>query len=187
MKALIAVLLAATAGSAMAADTYNIDPNHTYPSFEADHLGISVWRGKFTKTSGTVTVDRATKTGALDIVIDAKSIDFGLEKMSNHARSPEMFNVEKFPEVTYKSRALKFDGDTLVAVDGDLTLMGVTKPVMLAVKSFKCIQHPMLKREVCGADVAAEFKRTDFGLNYGVPRFSPDVKLAIQVEAIKAD
>lgn len=189
MKAqvLIAALIAATAGSAFAAETYNIDPNHTYPSFEADHLGISVWRGKFTKTSGTVTVDRAAKAGTLDIVIDAKSIDFGHEKMNNHARSPEMFNVEKFPQVTYKSKSLKFDGDKLVSVDGDLTLMGVTKPVTLNVKSFKCIQHPMLKREVCGADVAAEFKRSDFGLNYGLPRFSPDVKLAIQVEAVKAD
>ncbi|GAB2847332.1 YceI family protein [Pseudoduganella ginsengisoli] len=186
-KVLIAALIAASASSAFAADTYNIDPNHTYPSFEADHLGISVWRGKFTKTSGTVTVDRAAKTGSLNIVIDAKSIDFGHEKMSNHARSPDMFNVEKFPEITYKSNALKFDGDKLVSVDGDLTLLGVTKPVTLHVKSFKCIQHPMLKREVCGADVAAEFKRSDFGLNYGLPKFSPDVKLAIQVEAIKAD
>jgi polyisoprenoid-binding protein YceI len=187
VKVLIAALIAATASSAFAAETYNIDPNHTYPSFEADHLGISVWRGKFTKTSGTVTVDRAAKTGTLDIVIDANSIDFGHEKMNSHARAPEMFNVEKFPQVTYKSKALKFDGDKLVSVDGDLTLLGVTKPVTLNVKSFKCIQHPMLKREVCGADVAAEFKRSDFGLNYGLPRFSPDVKLAIQVEAVKAD
>ena len=187
VKHLVVALLAAGATSAFAADTYNIDPNHTYPSFEADHLGISVWRGKFTKTSGKVTVDRAAKTGTLDIVIDAKSIDFGHEKMSAHARSPEMFNVEKFPEVTYKSKSLKFDGDKLVAVEGDMTLMGVTKPMTLTVKSFKCIMHPMLKREVCGADVAAEFKRSDFGLNYGLPRFSPDVKLAIQVEAVKAD
>lgn len=186
-KVLIAALIAATAGSAFAADTYNIDPNHTFPSFEADHLGISVWRGKYTKTSGKVTLDRAAKTGTLDIVIDAKSIDFGHEKMNNHARSAEMFNVEKFPEVTYKSKSLKFDGDKLVSVDGELTLMGVTKAVPLTVKSFKCIQHPMLKREVCGADVTAEFKRSDFGLNYGLPRFSPEVKLAIQVEAVKAD
>jgi len=187
MKALIAVLIAASAGSAFAADTYNIDPRHTYPSFEADHLGMSVWRGKFTKTSGTVTLDRAAKTGTLDLVIDPKSIDFGLEAMNEHARKPEMFNVEKFPQITYKSKALKFDGDKLVEVDGELTMLGVTKPVTLSVKSFKCMPHPQLKRDWCGADAVAEFKRTDFGLNFGVPRFSPDVKLAIQVEAIKAD
>ena len=150
-------------------------------------MGLSVWRGKFGKTSGTVTLDRAAKTGSLDIVIDAKSIDFGLEAMNAHARKPEMFNVDQFPQVTYKSSALKFDGDKLVSVDGNLTLLGVTKPVTLTVGKFKCIMHPRLKREVCGADATAEFKRSDFGLSYGLPNFSPEVKLAIQIEAIKAD
>ncbi|MES2259857.1 MAG: YceI family protein [Pseudomonadota bacterium] len=187
-KFLIAALIAASAGSAMAAtDNYNIDPRHTFPSFEADHMGLSIWRGKFDKTSGTVSLDRAAKTGSLDIVIDANSIDFGLDALSAHARKAEMFNVEKFPNVTYKSKSFKFNGDKLVAVEGELTLLGVTKPVTLTVNHFNCIMHPQLKREVCGADASAEFKRTDFGLNFGVPKFSPDVKLAIQVEAIKAD
>ncbi|SFV06604.1 YceI family protein [Pseudoduganella namucuonensis] len=185
-KFLIAALVAATSGAAMA-DTYNIDPSHTFPSFEADHMGLSVWRGKFGKTTGTVKLDRAAKSGALDIVIDAKSIDFGLEAMNAHARKADMFNVEKFPEVTYKSKSLKFDGDRLVSVDGELTLLGVTKPVTLTINKFKCIMHPRLKREVCGADASAEFKRTDFGLGYATPAFSPEVKLAIQVEAIKAE
>jgi polyisoprenoid-binding protein YceI len=185
-KFLIAALVAATASSAMA-DTFNIDPNHTYPSFEADHMGLSVWRGKFGKTSGKVELDRAAKSGSLDIVIEATSIDFGLEAMNAHARKPEMFNVEKFPQVTYKSTALKFDGDKLVAVEGNLTLLGVTKPVLLNVSKFKCIMHPRYKREVCGADATAEFKRSDFGMNFGLPAFSPEVKLAIQVEAIKAE
>ncbi len=186
LKFVVAALLAAGTASAFA-QTYNIEPNHTYPSFEADHMGISVWRGKFTKTSGTVTLDRAAKTGALDIAIDANSIDFGHPKMNDHAKSPDMFNVAKFPTISYKSKSIQFDGDKPVAVDGELTLLGVTKPVKLAINKFKCIQHPMLKREVCGADATAEFKRTDFGLNYGTPRFAPEVKLAIQVEALKAD
>jgi polyisoprenoid-binding protein YceI len=185
-KHLIAALLAVGATSAFA-QTYNIDPAHTYPSFEADHMGISVWRGKFNKTNGKVTLDRASKTGTLDITIDANSIDFGHDKMNEHAKSPDMFNVEKFPTITYKSKSVKFDGDKPVAVEGDLTLLGVTKPVTLAISKFKCIQHPMLKREVCGADATAQFKRTDFGLNYGTPMFAPEVKLAIQVEAVKAD
>jgi len=186
LKFVVAALLAAGTASAFA-QTYNIEPNHTYPSFEADHMGISVWRGKFTKTSGTVTLDRAAKTGALDIVIDANSIDFGHSKLNDHAKGPDMFNVAKFPTISYKSKSIQFDGDKPVAVDGELTLLGVTKPVKLAINKFKCIQHPMFKREVCGADATAEFKRTDFGLNYGTPMFAPEVKLAIQVEALKAD
>ncbi len=189
MKSTIALicLLAASATSAYA-QTYTIEPGHTYPSFEADHMGISVWRGKFTKTSGTVVLDRAAKTGSLDIVIDANTIDFGHAKMNEHAKSKDLFNVEKFPTATYKSKSIKFDGDKPVSVDGELTLLGVTKPVTLAINKFKCIQHPMLKREVCGADASAEFKRSNFGLNYALNYgFSPDVKLAIQVEAVKAD
>jgi len=183
---LIATLIAASASSAIAA-TYNIDPSHTFPSFEADHMGLSVWRGKFDKTSGTVTMDRAAKTGTLDITIQAASINFGFEKMNEHAKNADMFNVEKFPTVTYKSQNFKFEGDQLVGVDGELTMLGVTKPVSLKVDRFKCIMHPRYKREVCGANAIAEFKRTDFGLNYGTPAFAPEVRLAIQIEAIKAD
>jgi polyisoprenoid-binding protein YceI len=183
---LIATLIAASTSSAIAA-TYNIDPSHTFPSFEADHMGLSVWRGKFDKTSGTVTMDRAAKTGTLDITIQAASINFGFEKMNEHAKNADMFNVEKFPTVTYKSQNFKFEGDQLVGVDGELTMLGVTKPVSLKVDRFKCIMHPRYKREVCGANAIAEFKRTDFGLNYGTPAFAPEVRLAIQIEAIKAD
>jgi polyisoprenoid-binding protein YceI len=185
-KPLLAALLTISATSVFA-QTYNIEPNHTYPSFEADHMGISVWRGKFTKTSGTVSLDRAAKTGSLDIVIDPNSIDFGHAKMNEHAKGKEMFNIEKFPTITYVSKSIQYDGDKPVAVEGDLTMLGVTKPVKLAINKFKCIPHPMLKREVCGADASGVFKRTDFGLNYGTPMFAPEVKLAIQVEALKAE
>jgi polyisoprenoid-binding protein YceI len=184
---IVAIVAAAGATTAFAADVYNIEPNHTYPSFEADHMGgVSVWRGKFTKTSGSITLDRAAKTGALDITIDANSLDFGLEKMNKHAKSPDMFDVAKFPTVTYKANAIRFDGDKPAEVDGELTLHGVTKPVKLTIKQFKCIQHPMLKKEYCGADAAATFNRSDFGISYGTQMgFNPEVKLAIQVEAIK--
>jgi len=189
MKKQLALLCLLAAGvSAASAQTYNIEPGHTYPSFEADHMGISFWRGKFNKTSGTVTLDRAAKTGTLDIAIEASSIDFGHEKMNEHARNADMFNVEKYPTITYKSKTIKYKGDQPAEVDGELTLLGVTKPVKLTIDKFKCIQHPMLKREVCGANATATFKRSDFGLNYALNYgFSPDVKLAIQVEALKAD
>jgi len=188
IKHIIAALVAVSAvGTAFAADTYAIDPNHTYPSFEADHFGgLSTWRGKFDKTTGNVVLDRAAKTGSLDITIDATSLDFGHEKMNGHAKSAEMFDVAKFPTATYKSNSITFKGDVPATVNGELTLHGVTKPVVLTINKFKCIQHPMLKREVCGADASATFNRADFGVDYGVKMgFAPEVKLAIEVEAVK--
>jgi polyisoprenoid-binding protein YceI len=182
----IALLAAAFATGAFAADSYKIDPTHTYPSFEADHFGgLSVWRGKFNKSEGGIMLDRAAKTGSVDIVIDASSIDFGNDKLNEHAKKPEMFDTAKFPTATYKGK-LVFNGDTPASVNGELTLHGVTKPVTLTINKFKCIINPMLKKEVCGADASATFKRSDFGINYGDSfGFNMDVKLAIQVEAIK--
>jgi len=186
LKTLAAVLAGLTFAPAFA-QTYNVEPGHTYPSFEAGHLGISFWRGKFNKTSGSVMLDRAGKGGTVDIAIDAASINFGHAKMEEHARGKDFFNVEAFPKITYKGRISKWNGDAPAAVDGELTLLGVTKPVNLAIHSFKCIQHPMLKREVCGADASGSFKRSDFGMTYGLPLHGDEMKLAIQIEAIKAD
>jgi len=183
----LALLAAVFASSAtFAAEIYKIEPSHTYPSFEADHFGgLSNWRGKFDKSDGTIVVDRAAKTGSVDITIDASSLDFGHAKMNEHAKGPDMFDVAKYPNATYKGK-LVFKGDVPTAVDGELTLHGVTKPVTLHINQFKCIQHPMLKKEVCGADASATFNRADFGVDYGVKMgFKPEVKLAIQVEAIK--
>ncbi len=184
-KHILVALIAASAASAFAADTYTVDPAHTYPSFEADHMGLSYWRGKYKKTSGTVVLDRANKTGSLDIAIDASSIDFGLDAMNAHAVKEDIFNVAKFPTVTYKSKTITFKGEDPISVEGDLTLHGVTKPVTLVIGKFKCIMHPMHKKEVCGADASAVFNRADFGITKGIPMFSPEVRLAIQVEAIK--
>lgn len=188
IKHLIALLTtAAAASAAVAADTYTIEPNHTYPSFEADHFGgLSVWRGKFTKSSGTIKLDRAAKTGSIDIAIDTNSIDFGHAKLNEHVMSAEMFDVEKYPKAVYKSSSIQFKGDKPAVVNGELTLHGVTKPVQLVIDRFKCMPHPMFKREVCGANAVATINRSDFGISYGVQMgFSPEVKLAIQVEALK--
>lgn len=178
--------LAALSGAAIAAETtYKIDPGHTYPSFRAPHLGISWWTGKFNQTSGTVTLDQEAKTGKVDIVIDAASVDFGHEKMNQHAKKDDFFHVEKYPEITYTG-TLQFDGDTPSAVKGELTLLGKTQPVDLTINSFKCIQHPMLKVEVCGADVRGQFNRRDFGMTYGSRDEAGGVaELTIQVEALK--
>ena len=184
----VALATAGVATVAFAADTYTIDPSHTYPSFEADHMGISVLRGKFNSTKGTIVLDRKAKTGSMEIIIDTNSIDFGHDKLNAHAKNADMFDVEMFPEAKYVGKAIRFKGDVPATVEGDLTLHGVTKPVTLTINKFKCIMHPMLKREVCGADASAEFKRTDFGIDYAVARgFAPEVKLNISVEAVKND
>jgi polyisoprenoid-binding protein YceI len=189
------VLLTATsllliAGQAAAAPvTYNLDPSHTYPSFEADHFnGLSKWRGKIEKSSGKVVLDREAKTGSIEVAMDMSTINFGMKKMNQHATSPEMFDAEKYPTAIYKGTFSKFDGDRPTEVEGTLTMHGVTKPVNLTINEFKCIMHPMLKRENCGADVSATINRADFGVDYGKSfGFKQDVKLAIQVEGIKAD
>lgn len=170
------------------AQNYKIDPNHTYPSFEADHAGTSIFRGKFTKTSGEVTLDRIAKTGTVNITIDANSLDFGHEKLNKHAKSKDMFNVEQFPTAAYKGISMKFVGENPASVEGELTLLGITKPVTLTINKFKCVTNPMTKKEVCGADASATFNRAEFGLSYAVNwGFSPEVKLLIQVETVKVD
>ncbi|SIT35947.1 putative exported protein [Paraburkholderia ribeironis] len=174
-------------GALAAADTYQLDPAHTFPSFEADHFGgLSVWRGKFTKSSGTVTLDRAAKTGTVDVTVDPASIQTGNPKLDDHLRSDEFFDVAKFPAVSYKGTDMKFDGDKPVEVVGNLTIRGVTKPLNLKVESFKCMQHPVLKREVCGVEAGAQFNRADFGMDFGAKYgFSMVTKLHIQSEGIK--
>lgn len=186
IKHMIAAAAALAASTAFAAPvTYDIEPNHTYPSFEADHMGLSVWRGKFNKSSGSVTIDREKKTGSLDITVDINSIDFGHDKMNEHAKGADIFDAAKYPTATFKSNKITYTGDVPTSVTGDFTLHGVTKPLTLKIDKFKCIMHPMLKKEACGADVSGTFKRDDFGVSYGLPNFSPEVKLAIQVEAVK--
>ncbi|WP_028225874.1 YceI family protein [Paraburkholderia ferrariae] len=185
-----AALAAALATPAFAAaTTYNLDPTHTYPSFEADHFGgVSVWRGKFTKTTGSVVLDREAKTGTVDVTIDASSIDTGNAALDKHVRSAEFLDIDKYPTATYKGTSIRFDGDKPVEVIGTFTLHGVTKPLNLKIDSFKCFQNPMLKREVCGADATAEFNRSDYGVNWGESYgFKMATKLQIQVEGIKAD
>lgn len=190
-KQLIALgALALIAGSAIAAPaTYNLDPNHTYPSFEADHFGgVSVWRGKFTKSSGVVTLDREAKTGTVDVTVDTTTLDTGNAPLDKHVKSAELLDVEKYPTATYKGTSIKFDGDTPVEVVGTFTFHGVTKPLNLKINSFKCFVNPMIKREVCGADAGAEFDRADYGVDWGVKYgFKTLTKLQIQVEGIKAD
>jgi polyisoprenoid-binding protein YceI len=181
------VLLLAASGSAVAAAaTYRIDPDHTYPSFEADHMGgLSVWRGKFNHTRGTVTLDKTAGTGTVDVTVDIKSADFGLDALNQSAQGKELFESSRYPQATYTGKLVDFVNGAPTRVAGKLTLHGITHPLDLKINSFKCMPHPMLKREVCGADALATFRRDAFGMNAGKDYgFSMDVTLRIQVEAI---
>lgn len=182
-KIVLAASLAVALPALASAANYTIDPEHTYPSLEMSHMGLSIWRGKFNKTTGKITLDRAAKTGSADIQIDVASIDFGHDKMNEHAVAEDWLNVQKFPTMTYKG-TLKFKGDMPVSVDGQLTMRGVTKPVQLKINSFKCMPHMMLKIEVCGADAEGVLNRADFGMTKYSEGEAGKIYMRIQVEAL---
>ena len=179
-----AASMIAFASSANAVE-YKIDPDHTFPSFVADHMGLDHWRGKFNASSGTIVFDKAKGEGTVDLAIDPASIDYGLDKLNDWAKGPDLLDVAKYPTVTYKGKLAGFHDGVPSRVEGELTLHGVTKPVTLDIDMFKCIPHPMLKRELCGAEAKASIQRDQFGLDagkaYGIKM---DVALEIQVEAI---
>lgn len=180
-------LLLATVGTPTLAApvTYTVDPGHTYPSFKAQHAGISFWRGKFNRSSGTVVLDREAGTGTVDISIDATSVDFGHDKMNEQALTEDFFNTGKYPTITYQG-TITFEAGEPDEVDGQLTLLGVTRPVKLDIESFKCIEHKFYKKEVCGADAEGEFNRWDFGMKHGAPMLElGKAKVEIQIEALR--
>jgi polyisoprenoid-binding protein YceI len=184
---LLSVALGALAGAAVAAPkTYNIDPSHTYPSFEADHMGgMSLWRGKLNASSGKITLDKEAAAGNVEITMDMKSIDFGNQALNDHAQTPDLFDTAKFPTATYSGRLVKFQNGAPTEVEGNLTMHGVTKPVTLKINSFLCKEHPMQKKEFCGADASTTINRADFGVNFGQNfGFKMDVTLRISVEAL---
>jgi polyisoprenoid-binding protein YceI len=181
-----AIAIVAVAGAARAQETYVIDPVHSQPMFEVQHMGYSLQRGTFSKASGKITLDRAAKKGAIDVTIDTTSVKTIDPRLDTHFRGDDFFNVAKYPTMSFKSTALSFDGDRVVGADGELTLLGVTKPVKLTVADFVCGDHPFNKKPMCGAEVTAAIKRSDWGMKYGVPKaVGDDVKIMIPVEAYK--
>jgi polyisoprenoid-binding protein YceI len=199
MSSLVKLLsLAALTGIGVAGAapvTYRIDPNHTHPLFEVDHFdGLSTWRGFFKSTSGTITLDRERGSGTVDVVIEVSSIDFGQDKLTQMVVAEKIgdwngLDVGRYPKAEYQGTLGGFVQGVPTTVNGELTLHGVTRPVPLRIGAFKCIpDHPILKREVCGADALGTFNRADFGVNAGMQfGFRQEVTLRIQVEAIRQD
>ena len=181
----IALSAALAAPALAAADTYAIDSKHTFPTFEVNHLGYSIQRGRFDKTSGTITLDMKAKSGSADITIETGSLNMGFDEWNQHMLDEKFFNAAKFPTMTFKSSKFKFKKEQLVEVDGDLTLLGVTKPVKLKVDLFKCAIHPMMKKDACGANATTTIKRSDFGMAAYVPMVGDEIKIAFGIEALK--
>jgi polyisoprenoid-binding protein YceI len=194
-KKLVWIVLAGSSAATAAPVTYKIDPNHTHPLVELDHFaGLSTWRGLFKTTSGTITLDREHATGTVEAVIDTASIEFGHERLNEIAVRTKIgewngLDVENFPTASYHGTLGGFRQGAPTRIEGELTLRGVTRPLSLRIESFKCIpDHPIVKREVCGADALGTFNRADFGINTGVQYgFKQEVTLRIQVEAIRQD
>ena len=186
-----AILVAALPIAAVAApESYTLDQYHTWAYFEVNHLGFSNIRGRFDKSSGKFSIDKAAKTGTLDLSIETASVSTdskgGLPRSRDeHLRSPDFFNVAEFPRMTYKATSVTFNGDSLASVEGSLTLLGVTKPVSLRLENWKCGANPFSKKEMCGGNASGVLKRSDFGIKFGIPAMSDEIKLWVGFEALK--
>ena len=187
MKFISAFLLAAAVStSALAAPaTYKLDPTHSFPRFSYNHLGFSTQLSRFNKMTGTVTYDPEAHTGSVDVTIAMDSVDTGSTALNEHLQKPDFFDSAKYPDATFKSTEVKFDGDKPVEVDGTLTVKGISKPVKLTVTSFTHKAHPMLKKDAIGANATTVIKRSEFGLGLYAPAVGDDVTLDISLEAIK--
>lgn len=187
MKKKIALLLigCVVAIPAAAADEYTIDPDHTYPMFEVSHMGFSIQRGRFNKTRGKIVLDQAAKRGSIDLVIDVGSLDMGFPVWDAQLASEGYFDTENYPTMTYKSAELIFDGDRLTGADGFLTLLGVSKPVRLAVSNFKCGVHLIFKKPMCGAEISTTIRRSDFGMTKDLSLVGDEVRIYAPIEAMK--
>lgn len=185
-KLATAIALSSLAASAVAApETFGIDPTHTAPRFEYSHFGYSNQLHRFDKTSGKIVIDRAAKAGSVEVTIDAKSVNTGYPLFNEHIQGEDFFHTASHPVITFKSTMVHFDGDKPTAVDGNLTIKGVTKPVTLTVTSFQAMPHPMLKKDAIGANAVTKIKRSDFNMGKYAPYVSDEVTLTIGVEAVK--
>lgn len=181
----VALFAAAAAPVFAAPEVFNIDNTHTFPRFSYSHFGFSKQLSRFNKTSGTVTWDKEARTAAVDITIDMKSVDTGVELFDGHIQGEDFLDTANYPTATYTSNKVVFEGDQPTRIEGTLTIKGVSKPVTLTVTSFKTMPHPMLKKDAIGANATTVIKRSDFNAGKYAPNVSDEVTLDIALEAIK--
>lgn len=185
---LLALAVAALTATAARAEVVNyaIEPTHTFVTFEISHFGVSTNRGRFDKKEGSVQLDRAAKSGKVDVTFQVASVNTGTPQFDTHLKSKDILNAEAHPTARFVGDKFSFEGDKVSAVAGQLTLLGKTQPVTLKANGFGCYNHPMLKKEVCGGDFETTIQRSQFGVDYGLKWGFPDnVRLVIQVEAVR--
>jgi len=170
---------------AFAADTYTMDPEYTIPVFEVQHLGFTTQRGRFDKTDGKVVLDFEGKTGSVEFTVHTNSLDMGSRAWTIHVSSEGLFNIEKYPTMSFKSDRLIFDGGKVVAAEGQFNLLGVTKPLTVTVNRFACATNPQNRKFMCAGDIAATIKRSDFGMTKYIPTVSDEIKINVPVEAYR--
>ena len=180
----LALTSAVTTSVFAAPTTYNVDSTHTFPRFSYSHFGYSTQLSSFSKTSGKVVFDAEGKKGAVDIVIDTKSVNTGFADFNEHIQGDDFLDTTKFPQATFKSTKVVFEGDKPQAVEGVLTIKGVSKPVTLTVTSFQAMPHPMLKKPALGANAFTVIKRSEFNAGKYAPYVGDEVRIDIAIEAI---
>lgn len=181
----IALVTAFSSAAVAAPESYVIDTTHTFPRFSYSHFGLSKQLSRFNKTTGTVVLDKAAKTGAVDVTIDMKSVDTGFTVFDGHIQGADFLDTAAHPTATFKSSKVRFEGDKPVAVEGELTIKGVTRPVTLQVTSFVATTHPMLNKDAIGANATAVIKRSEFNAGKYAPNVGDEVTLDIALEAVK--
>lgn len=184
-SATLALLAAAALPALAAPETYTIDSGHTFPRFSYSHFGMSTQLSRFNKTTGTVVLDKAAKTGSVEVLIDMKSVDTGFTVFNGHIQGEDFLDTAKYPTAVFKSTKVVFDGDKPSAIEGNLTIKDVTKPVTLKVTNYVNMAHPMLKKDAIGADATAVIKRTEFNAGKYAPSVGDDVTITVSLEAIK--
>jgi polyisoprenoid-binding protein YceI len=191
-KTFLTLALATPLVAAAQVDSYTIDPIHSFVYFGIDHFGVSTIHGRFNKSSGKFSIDRTGKKATLEVTVETASIDTGdndkgsrPRSRDEHLRSPDFFNVAEFPRMTYRATSVKFNGDNPAEIEGQLTLLGVSKPVTLKVERWTCRDNPMSKRPMCGGNASGSLKRSDFGMKYGIPAIGDEVRMMINVEGYK--
>ena len=183
--ALLALAAALSAPALAAPETYAVEGTHTFPRFSYSHFGYTTQMSRFDKTTGTVTWDKAAKTAAVDIVIDTTSVNTGFTTFNEHIQGEDFLDTSKYPTASFKSTKVIFEGDKPTAIEGNLTLKGVTKPVTLTVSSFQAMPHPMMKKDAIGANATTKISRTEFGAGKYAPNVGDEVTIDLAVEAIK--
>ncbi|MGD8809417.1 MAG: YceI family protein [Gammaproteobacteria bacterium] len=189
LRTMLGLTLTAITATAWAAPmTYEVDSAHTYPAFEADHMGgVSLWRGKINSTTGTVVLDKEAQTGTVELEMDLRTIDVGHQGLNDHLQTEDFFNTAQYPNATFVGELTDFVDGAPTTLDGELTMHGQTHPVSLTITRFLCKDHPMRGREVCGADATGTFDRSLWGIDYGAPLFDMGITLRVGIEALIAE